>query len=170
MNLTTTITLYLFSSLTLTAALPNSDLQARGFFFRKLASALGHCDNSPDSRSGNTPLKARGGRCSKPKVVDSPSPSESPSFSPKVTYICRNKLPQCGVPHGPFCEKHCECSMFGDITCEKRLPAYPITVRQHHKQEREALCTKACHCEMVERYPRNDLIQSPGLVDRVRSV
>lgn len=151
MNLTTTITLYLFSSLTLTAALPNSDLQARGFFFRKLASALGHCDNSPDPRSGNTPLKARGGLCSKSKVVDSPTPSGSPNFSSRVTYICRNKLPQCGEPHGPFCEKHCECSMIGDITCEKRLPAYPITVRQHHKQEREALCTKACHCEMVER-------------------
>jgi len=168
MNLKTSITLYLFSSLALTAALPNSDLQARGRASPMLASAQGHYDDYPDPQSRNTPLHARGGRFSKSKIAD--SPTQSQSQSPKMTYICRNKLPQCGAPHGPFCEKHCECSRLGDITCEKRLPAYPITVRHHHKQEREALCTKACHCEMVEQYPRKDFVPSPGKIDSARSL
>jgi len=164
MNFITPITLYLFSYYTiLTAAFPSSDLQVRDISGRRPSAAIYHCNNRPASRPGNSPLHARDdilgtlhslccGRFCSGRVADSPPQSPRPPRKPK-TYICRNPLPICTSSQAKFCEKHCECTSIGVMTCGKNLPAFPIAHRIIYKEQREGLCNKDCHCELVEYHP-----------------
>ena len=153
MNFIPTIALYLFSYFTISAAFPSSDFQARGFSDPRSSAAIDYCNHRPTSWFGKAPLYARGSLCTKPKLMD--SPSQSPQLA-RVTLICQNKIPQCTSSQAPFCEKHCQCSKYGVLTCEKDLPHFPIDWRPRHKHDREALCNKACRCEMVEPLPEAD--------------
>ena len=168
MNFRTPITLYLFSCYTLlTAAFPGSDLQARDITGRQPSAVMDQCNNTPASQSGNTPLQQRSilrSLCCGPLCSgagrDFPPQSPRPPRKPK-NYICRNKLPICKPHQANFCARHCECSSVGIISCGKELPARPISRRMWYKQERERVCNKSCHCELVEYHP------SPGTRDLV---